>query len=126
MILAAVDDLMFASKIRATAASLGVQVTFARTAADVMEKTKSLTPSLVIFDLNSRRLDPIGTIGSLKADADVRVVKTIGFVSHVDTDTVRAAREAGVDEVLARSAFTKNLGEILERAGRSDGATVPD
>jgi hypothetical protein len=36
-------------------------------------------------------------------------------VSHVDSATISAAREAGVAEVLARSAFTMQLAEILGR-----------
>jgi len=33
----------------------------------------------------------------------------------VQADLIEAAREAGVTEVMARSAFTQQLGEILER-----------
>jgi hypothetical protein len=33
----------------------------------------------------------------------------------VQVDVINAARQAGVDEVLARSAFTERLGEILAR-----------
>ncbi len=41
-------------------------------------------------------------------------IPTIGFVSHVQADLIDAARQAGVGEVLARSAFTMRLGEILK------------
>jgi hypothetical protein len=37
----------------------------------------------------------------------------LGFVSHVDSDVIAAARAAGIDEVLARSAFAARLAEIL-------------
>jgi hypothetical protein len=43
-------------------------------------------------------------------------IPTVGFASHVQTDVIEAARRAGVGEVLARSAFTQKLAEILERA----------
>jgi hypothetical protein len=43
-------------------------------------------------------------------------VKTLGYVSHVDSASMAAARDAGVDQVLARSAFASNLGEILTSA----------
>jgi DNA-binding NarL/FixJ family response regulator len=73
-------------------------------------------PSLVILDLNSARTDPIGTVRSMKADAALAAIPTVGFVSHVDAATIDAARSAGVEEILARSAFTERLGEILGRA----------
>jgi len=34
-------------------------------------------------------------------------------VSHVDVNTVNEARAAGVDEILARSAFTARLPDLL-------------
>jgi hypothetical protein len=40
-------------------------------------------------------------------------VRTLGFVSHVHTALIEAARAAGIDDVMARSAFAGNLAEIL-------------
>jgi PleD family two-component response regulator len=113
MILAAVDDLMFASKISTAAKQLGVEVVFARSPDEVLSQARTVRPELVIFDLNSRRIDPLATIAALKASSDLADVRTIGFVSHVQTELIDAARQAGVDEVLARSAFSARLGEIL-------------
>ena len=39
--------------------------------------------------------------------------RTIGFGSHVDTDVLAAAREAGCDEVLPRSQLFRRLPELL-------------
>jgi PleD family two-component response regulator len=72
-----------------------------------------LRPQLAIFDLNSRRVDPLATIAALKADSELAGVRTLGFVSHVQTEIIDAARRAGIDEVLARSAFSARVGEIL-------------
>ena len=49
------------------------------------------------------------------SDAALASIPTIGFASHVQVDVIDAARKAGVDEVVARSAFTMRLGEILRR-----------
>jgi hypothetical protein len=38
---------------------------------------------------------------------------TVGFGSHVDRDLLQAARAAGCDQVLARSAFFSRLDQIL-------------
>jgi PleD family two-component response regulator len=113
MILAAVDDLLFSSKIRTTAKQAGVELVFARTPDEIISQARALRPALVIFDLNSAKADPINTVTTLRSDPDLRSLPTMGFVSHVDTELILAAREAGVDEVMARSAFAANLAKIL-------------
>ena len=113
MVLAIVDDLMFSSKIRAAAGQLGVSLTFARSKDAALAAIRDKVPALVILDLNSPRTDPLGTVAALKADASTMAIRTIGYASHVQTDVIEAARQAGVDEVMARSAFTARLAEIL-------------
>jgi hypothetical protein len=39
--------------------------------------------------------------------------RVVGFVSHVDTDTTRQAREAGLDQVMARSGFVEALPALI-------------
>jgi CheY-like chemotaxis protein len=113
MVLVAVDDLLFSSKIRAAGARAGATLVFARTPAEILQQARATAPRLVIFDLNSATSDPVATIRALKADPALARTRTIGFVSHVRTDVIAAAREAGADEVLARSAFAARLSEIL-------------
>jgi DNA-binding NarL/FixJ family response regulator len=113
MILVAVDDFLFRSKIRTTGKQAGVELSFPKTPDEVLEQARALKPSLVIFDLNSAKMDPIGTISRMKQDAEVQTIRTLGFVSHVDASSIQAARSAGVDEILARSSFAANLGDIL-------------
>jgi DNA-binding NarL/FixJ family response regulator len=70
-------------------------------------------PALVIFDLDAARLRAVETIAALKADSTTAGTRTLGYVSHVQTERITAARAAGIDEVKARSAFASQLGEIL-------------
>jgi len=115
VILALVDDLMFASKIRTTAGQLGVPVVFARSGQAAVEEMRKQPPTLVIFDLNSQRTDPLGTLAAMKGDAALSNIPTLGFVSHVRADLIEAARRAGLGEVMPRSAFTARLADILSR-----------
>jgi len=115
MILAVLDDLMFTSKIKTAAAQLGVPVGFARSADAARSAMTATPPSLVILDLNNTRVDPLGIVAAMKANPAWAAIPTVGFVSHVDTATIEAARAAGVTDVMARSAFTAQLGEILKR-----------
>jgi CheY-like chemotaxis protein len=117
MILVAVDDLMFSSKIRATAKGVGAEIVFARTPPEILSQARALKPSLIIFDINSAKADAINTVAALKADPDLETIPIAGFVSHVDTRMIMAAREAGMDDVMARSAFAANLPQILTDRG---------
>jgi DNA-binding NarL/FixJ family response regulator len=119
MVLVAVDDLLFSSKIRATAKQAGVDLTFARSSGEIIEQARALRPELVILDLNSGKTDPIATIAALKGDPSLASIRTIGFASHVHTALITAARQAGADQVLPRSAFAGTLAEILTSAGNS-------
>ena len=115
MILAVLDDLMFSSKIKTAANQLGVALTFARSAEGALTAMRNAAPSLVIFDLNNARINPLGIVAAMKEDAALASIPTLGYASHVQTDVINAAREAGVGEVLARSAFATQLGDILKR-----------
>ncbi|HEY7185073.1 MAG TPA: hypothetical protein VH436_00930 [Vicinamibacterales bacterium] len=116
MIVCAIDDLLFSIKIKEVAKHRGVELYFERSADRIVDTVRAKQPSLVIFDLNSAKLAPMDAIKAIKADGSLKDVKTLGYVSHVDSATIAAAREAGVDEVLARSAFAAGLGEILTTA----------
>jgi CheY-like chemotaxis protein len=115
MILAVLDDLMFTSKIKTAATGIGAPITFARSGAGALDEMRKQAPAVVIFDLNNPRTDPLGTIAAMKADSGLAAIPTIGYVSHVQTDLIDAARQAGFDEVLPRSAFAGGLGQILAR-----------
>jgi CheY-like chemotaxis protein len=88
-------------------------VTFERAPDRVLQRVRDERPALVIFDLNSARLRPMESIAAIKADPELRGTRTLGYVSHVQSDVIAAARQAGCDEVLARSAFVERLGAIL-------------
>jgi CheY-like chemotaxis protein len=112
-VIAAVDDMFFASKIRAVAEHLGLEVRFVRSAAEAIAAAQEERPSVVVADLHSRKCDPFALAEMLKADEALRAVTLIGFFSHVETALQKQAAEAGFDRVLPRSAFSKNLPEIL-------------
>jgi PleD family two-component response regulator len=113
VILCAIDDLIFSIKISTAAKSLAADVFFERAPGMVLPRIREKRPALVIFDLNSARLDPMAVIAAMKADDELKGIRTLGYVAHVDAETIKAARDAGIDRVLARSAFASSLGEIL-------------
>lgn len=112
-VLAAVEDLLFRSKISETAHTLGVEASFPRSPTKLLDALRSSPPDLLVLDLNSSRFEPLRILQTVKADKATADVRTIGFLSHVQKDLAVAAKEAGCDRVVARSAFTKNLPKIL-------------
>ena len=121
MIVAVIDDLFFSVKIRTAAKTLGTEVYFERTPQQVLESIRSKAPRLVIFDLDSGKMRPMDAIAAMKADPALRDV--LGFVSHVHDDVIASARAAGIDQVLARSAFVERLGAILSQPSSPPSST---
>jgi CheY-like chemotaxis protein len=113
-ILAVLDDLFFTVKINEAAKRAGVPVEFVKTAKDALDKAQA-HPPLIILDLNCTALDPVKLIEDLKSHAALKEIPLIGYVSHVQAELIQKAREAGCDQVLARSAFSKDLPQILKR-----------
>ena len=120
-VLAGVEDLLFRSKISETASSLGIEAVFPRNPKRLLEAIHESPPDLLILDLNSARFEPLALLRITRSDETTRDVPTVGFLSHVQKDLAVAAREAGCDRVVARSAFTKDLPRIL--AGRTPDTT---
>jgi CheY-like chemotaxis protein len=129
MIVCVVDELIFSIKISTAAKRLGVDMYFERSKDNVLQTVRDKQPSLVIFDLNSAKLAPMDAITAMKANPGLRSIRTLGYVSHVDTATIERARAAGIDQVMARSAFSERLGEILTGSGsaiRDSGVNETD
>jgi PleD family two-component response regulator len=112
-ILALTADLLFASRVKSTAAAVGTELLLVRTADDMLRQAEQLSPRLIVIDLDVRTLDPIDLITRLKAEPRSSVAPVLAYVSHVREDLIDAAREAGADQVMARGAFSKNLASIL-------------
>jgi CheY-like chemotaxis protein len=116
IVLAIVDDMFFASKIRATAEAVGVEVSFPRSREKLIEKAREAKPALVVVDLHNAKFDPIEAGKELKSDDELRQIPLLGFFSHVHADLQRNAMAAGFDKVIPRSVFARDLGEILATA----------
>jgi PleD family two-component response regulator len=113
-VLAVVSDLFFSVKISDAAKRAGMALEFIKDEKEVIAKAKS-KPSLIIFDLNFEDIQPLKLISKLKHSADYKGISLIGYLSHVQGELKQKAQEAGCDMVMARSAFSQNLPQILKR-----------
>jgi PleD family two-component response regulator len=112
-VLAVVNDLFFSVKITEAAKHAGMHVEFVKDSKGILEKAGE-KPALIIIDLNFDAIQPLELIGKLKENSDCKGVRLIGYLSHVQVELKRKAQEAGADIVMARSAFSQNLPQILE------------
>jgi hypothetical protein len=91
-------DLFFASKIEATLAAAGHEVTVVSSPDALPE-----VPDVLIVDIDAGMLP------------SPRGVPRLGFYSHVDVDARRRAEEAGFELVVPRSRMTREMPELVER-----------
>jgi len=88
---------------------------FDRTTADLLEAARG-GAALLVVDLDSRRLPWAEALASLRADPALATLPVIGFLSHVNADAARKARDVGGCQILARSAFVRDLPHLLAAA----------
>ena len=119
-VIAAVEDMLFVAKIRATAEHLDVTVRSVRNAETLLKVARESGADLIIVDLHAEKIDPIAVASALKSDEQLNSIKLLGFFSHVRADLQKAAIVAGYDVVVPRSVFSRDLAEILE--GQSGGS----
>lgn len=102
------NDYFFWSKTEGTAKAAGVPVLLAKTLMDIQTQIAPDTPiHQTLIDL--RHPDFLAVIQLCVAQQ----IPTIGFVSHMDSETIAAARAAGCTTVMPKSQFSAQLAKIL-------------
>jgi len=119
-VVAVVPDLFFAAKLEAAARAAGADLVFVPAGA-ALERCAAAPPARVLLDLHAP--GAIALARALKADARTAGIPLVGFYSHVEADLRRDARDAGVDEVLPRSAFVKRLAVLFEERPHGPGTS---
>lgn len=114
-ILAVVEDLLFTVKINDAAKRAGLDVEFVKSERDVIDKAAHDKPVIIILDLNFGAVQPLRLISKVKNNAETKQISVIGYLSHVQGELKQQAQEAGANIVMARSAFSQNLQQILKR-----------
>ena len=99
-VVALVPDLMLSSRVSEMLGSAGHDVTV-KTVPDA----ETAAADLIVADLEAVDAEAVAAIGP----------PTLGFYSHVDVDTRRAAEAAGFDLVVPRSRMSRELPELAER-----------
>jgi CheY-like chemotaxis protein len=116
-VIALVNDLIFLSRIREAGRAAGIEVRAVRGASDLVDAARQ-QGRLVLVDADSERLPWKAAMLALRAEPSTAPLPVIAFVSHVRADHAEAARAAGATRVLARSAFDKELPELVAQAAQ--------
>jgi CheY-like chemotaxis protein len=103
------DDLIFASRITGTARAVGLDILVARSQEQLGNLVATQTPQCLLVDLQNPGLVIDDLIGALPQPRPF----IVGYGSHVDAASLRAARDAGCDLVLPRSKFVEELAKSL-------------
>lgn len=102
------DDLIFFSRVSGTARAAGLVVKQVRTADAMLNAARQAPPNCVILDLQNEGLDLAALLAQLR-EACPAMPRTVAFGSHVEAETLRAARRLGCDLVMPRSQFAEQL-----------------
>jgi hypothetical protein len=108
------DDLLDVSRVTGEGRAAGLAVLQCRDSGALLIAAER-GPVLVVLDLHNPGLDVEVVVPALKAVG----ARVVGYGAHVDASRLKAARKAGCDEVLPRSAFFDQLDIRLRQWGAS-------
>ncbi len=111
------DDLIFTSRITGVARDLGLTVRAANGLGALLALASEESPACIILDLAFPGLDVVDLTGLLRSACRTRP-RLVAYGPHVDADRLRAARQAGCDVVLPRSAFRRAVAVSTARMAR--------
>ncbi|GMV24493.1 MAG: hypothetical protein AMXMBFR58_05240 [Phycisphaerae bacterium] len=115
MVLYFATDLLWASRIKATADAIGVSCRPVRSVEMLEARLADSAPTAILVDLTTPpvAMALIHRLRNPERDAGVPRVRIVAFGPHVEKELLQQARDAGADEVLPRGALDRNLEEIL-------------
>lgn len=108
------DDLIFTSRVTGEAHQQNLVVKPARSSTVLVDLARTHAPGGILIDLANPGLNLPELLQTLK-EICPQPPRVMAYGSHVDTETLRAAREAGCDPVLPRSKFVEDLPHQLGR-----------
>jgi len=108
------DDLIFTSRIMGAAQAHGQTAEQARSVERLNTLARQTAPVCIFVDLEFPALNVPEMLAELRAACEPTPF-VVAYGSHVDAAGLHAARVAGCDRVLPRSAFVEQLPEELPR-----------
>ena len=108
-------DLMFGSRIRSALASVGLQARFVGNTGEFVDALleNRASAAIGIIDMNG----PVSwdVVGEALARGDVELAPTLAFGPHVDVESRRAAKAAGITRIVSNGQFHSDMVGLIER-----------
>lgn len=108
------DDMFFSSKIEGAIKHLAIVMIKVKNHEEFRDKIEGKRVDLVIIDLASRRIDTEDVFTKLKSFPEHQETFCIGYLPHVERELASKFREKGVDLVIPRSKFSREMSKIIE------------
>ncbi len=123
-IVCAEDDQMIAASLVEGFKGAGFEVISAYDGEEALTKIKDTKPDVVLLDIMMPKLDGIGVVWELKADADLAKTPVVMLTNLSDPATVSKILEAGVTDYLLKSEQTIDeiVHKVTEVMNRGKGA----
>lgn len=121
-ILVMIDDLFFLSKVQATLGQLGLEARIMTDAARLQAYLQETAPALAVVDLTLQSGDAVSLIHTVRATPHGRTVPILAFGAHVAVAMREQALQAGADQVVAKSEFSRHLPDLIQQHLGSDEA----
>lgn len=112
-IVCAEDDQMIAASLVEGFKGAGFEVTSAYDGEEALAKIKEVKPDVAVLDIMMPKLDGIGVVWELKADADLSKIPVVMLTNLSDPATVSKILEAGVTDYLLKS--EQSIDEIIAK-----------
>ena len=112
-ILVAVTNIFFYTKVR-DALKVGYRLEKARAQQDIVEKTTTTAPAVVILDMNDLTLDAFQAIETLKADPRSKSIPILAYANHEEVDTWNRAKALGVTKIVSRNEFSARTKDLVD------------
>ena len=115
MVLYLAADLIWGTKIKATAQAVGVEARPVRTLEMLEARLADSPVKGVALDLEKpeEALAMIGRLRGEKASEAERAIRIVAWAPHVERELMEAAKTAGADRVMTRGAFDGGLERVL-------------
>lgn len=122
VLLAIVDDLMVRSRIDAAAGVAGIEVRYAGTYDEIRSAASERPIRALLVGMAATRRPWPAIVKQARADGLTRGLYVLAFGPHMNLELRARAFDAGVDRVVANSAFMRLLPTLLA----TPTAAVPD
>ena len=113
-ILVAITDLFFYTKVKDALRQTDFQIEKARAQQDILDKASSVSPRLIILNMNDLTLDAFDALEQLKGDPRLNAIPTLAFANHEEVDTWNRAKALGVTKIVSRNEFSARTKALVE------------